>query len=69
MAIKRSEQVDVDNGGYYQLISRCVKRAFLCGKDPETDKEYGYRHQWIENRILELANYFSIEVYSYAVLD
>ena len=68
MAIKRSEQIDVDNGGYYHLISRCVRRAFLCGKDPETNKDYDYRRQWIENRVLDLASYFSIEVYSYAVM-
>jgi len=27
MAIKRSEQVDTKNGGYYHLISRCVPKA------------------------------------------
>ena len=68
MAIKRSEQIDPDNGGYYHLVSRCVRRAFLCGDDPETGVNYDYRRQWIENRILELANYFAVEVYSYAVM-
>jgi hypothetical protein len=43
MAIKRSELIDPDNAGYYHLISRCVRRTFLCGKDPETNKDYGYR--------------------------
>ncbi|PCI69199.1 MAG: transposase [Gammaproteobacteria bacterium] len=69
MPIKRSELIDPDNAGYYHLISRCVRRAFLCGKDPETNKDYDYRRQWIENRILELANYFAIEVFSYAVMN
>ena len=68
MAIKRSEQIDPENGGYYHLISRCVRRAFLCGEDPDSGINYDYRRQWIENRILELANYFAIEVYSYAVM-
>jgi len=68
MAIKRSELIDTENAGYYHLISRCVRRAFLCGKDPETHQDYDHRRQWIENRILELANYFAIEVYSYAVM-
>ncbi len=68
MAIKRSEQIDPENAGYYHLISRCVRRAFLCGEDPETGTNYDYRRQWIENRILELANYFAIEVFSYAVM-
>ena len=68
MAIKRSEQIDPENAGYYHLISRCVRRAFLCGKDSQSGRNYDHRRQWIENRILELAQYFAIEVYSYAVL-
>ena len=68
MAVKRSEQIDPENAGYYHLISRCVRRAFLCGKNPDDGRSYEHRRQWIENRILELANYFAIEVYSYAVL-
>jgi len=53
MAIKRSELIDPENAGYYHLISRCVRRAFLCGEDPETKINYDYRRQWIEDRILE----------------
>ncbi len=68
MAIKRSEQIDPENAGYYHLISRCVRRAFLCGDDPESGHNFDHRRQWIENRILELAQYFSIEIYAYAVL-
>ena len=69
MAIKRSEQIDTENGGYYHLISRCIRRAFLCGVDKETGIDYDYRRQWIEKRILELAELFSIEVYAYAVMN
>ncbi len=68
MAIKRSELIDPNNAGYYHLISRCVRRAFLCGQDPETKKDYDYRRQWIEDRIIELAQYFAIEVFSYSVM-
>ena len=68
MAIKRSDLIDSDNAGYYHLISRCVRRSFLCGKDPETNRDYDYRRQWIEDRILELAKYFAIEVFSYAIM-
>ncbi len=68
MAIKRSEQIDSENGGYYHLMSRCVRRAFLCGTDPNSGKDYNHRRQWIENRILSLSQYFAVEVYAYAVL-
>ncbi|MDQ7048675.1 MAG: hypothetical protein Q9M92_03730 [Enterobacterales bacterium] len=69
MAIKRSELIDDENAGYYHLLTRCVRRTFLCGKDKETGRSYEHRRQWIENRILELANVFAIEVYAYAVMS
>ena len=68
MAIKRSDLIDSENGGYYHLISRCVRRAFLCGFDDDTGQSYEHRREWIEARILTLADIFSIEVYSYAVM-
>ena len=69
MAIPRRDQIDSETPGYYHLISRCVRRAFLCGEDKETGINYDHRRQWIENRILELAEIFSIEVYAYAVMS
>ena len=68
MAIKRSELIDSENAGYYHLISRCVRRAFLCGVDDDTGQSYEHRRTWIEARILAMADIFAIEVYSYAVM-
>ncbi len=69
MAIKRSELIDKETAGYYHLTSRCVRRTFLCGVDKETGRSFEHRRQWIENRILELADVFSIEVYAFAVMS
>ncbi|WP_444995333.1 transposase [Aliikangiella sp. IMCC44359] len=69
MAIPRREQIDSENPGYYHLISRCVRRSFLCGFDAETGINYEHRRQWIENRLLQLADVFAIEVYAYAVMS
>jgi len=72
MPIKRSDLIDPENAGDYHLVSRCVRRTFLCGThlNPFTDEEqnFDHRRQWIENRILAFADVFAIEVYSFAVM-
>lgn len=69
MAIRRSDLIDNETPGFYHLISRCVRRAFLCGIDESTGTSYEHRREWIESRILDLAELFSIQVYSYAVMS
>ncbi|MDQ7050935.1 MAG: hypothetical protein Q9M92_15940 [Enterobacterales bacterium] len=69
MAVKRSEIVDSNTAGYYHLMTRCVRRAYLCGKDAKTGQSFEHRREWIENRILQLAEIFSIEIYAYAVMS
>lgn len=68
MARPRSEQISIEDTPYYHIISRCVRRAFLCGIDKETGNDYDHRRGWIENRIRILSSLFGIDIPSYVVM-
>ena len=65
----RHEIVADDELGIYHCISRCVRRAFLCGVDPVTGINHDHRKEWIRARLQQLASVFAIEVCGYAVLS
>ena len=69
MRSARSQLVSTAIAGYYHCVSRCVRRAFLCGNDQATGRSFAHRKQWIENRLHELADIFSAGIYAYAVMS
>ena len=68
MTRPRSELVDRENGGVYHLGSRCVRRAMLCGRDND-GRDLSHRRAWIEDRLLELADLYTVHIRSYAVMS
>lgn len=63
MTVARSQLVDPAVTRYYHCISRCVRKAFLCGEG------YEHRKQWIEDRLELLAGNFAVSVCGFSVMD
>jgi REP element-mobilizing transposase RayT len=57
MTHARSRLVSVSDTPYDHCISRCVRRAFLCGEDTYTGQSFEHRRDWF------------IEVCAYAVMS
>ncbi len=69
MATPRSKLVDPTIPYAYHLISRCVRRSFLCGKDPVSRRDYTHRKKWIIERMELLAQFMPVEVYAFAIMS
>lgn len=69
MATPRYKLVDDSTAIGYHLVSNCVRRAWLCGKDRRTGKDYSHRKRWLVERMLALARCFAVEIDAYAVMS
>jgi len=69
MALPRSSYVQEGREGVYHCFSRCVRRAFLCGFDTLTGRDFSHRKAWLVDRLRYLGAVFAIEVCAYAVLE
>lgn len=69
MTRARNQLISLDTTPYYHTISRCVRRAFLCGEDTLTGKNYEHRKQWAIDRLRELSGVFAIDICAYAIMS
>ena len=69
MTQARKIVVVADEVGVYHCISRCVRRAFLCGDDVYSGRNYEHRRAWVRERVQHLSALFGIEVFAYSVMS
>ena len=65
----RKEIFNPHEPGYYHCFSRCVRGAYLCGRDAVTGKCYDHRKGWIERRLEFLASVMGLDVIAHGVMD
>jgi len=49
------------------FVGQALRRAFLCGTDQISGNSYEHRRQWIEDKLLELASIFALDICAYAL--
>jgi REP element-mobilizing transposase RayT len=67
--VPRKEIFADDEVGIYHCVNRCVRRAYLCGRDSVTGQSFEHRREWIRERLEFLAGQFGIEVLGFAVMS
>ena len=68
MGLPRSQYVQEGQEGVYHCFSRCVRRAFLCGFDAFTGRDFSHRKALLLERLRHLSTIFAIDVCAFAIL-
>lgn len=63
MTVARKDLVDPDRSECHHLVSRCVRRAFLCGDAGE------HRRDWIAIATEQASRCFALEVLGFAIMS
>ncbi len=69
MTYPRSALIPPGSSGVFHCVSRCVRRAFLCGEDSYTGRSFEHRRQWVEDRLCEIGEIFSVSIWGFAVMS
>lgn len=54
---------------YFHCTSRCVRGSYLFGFNRQTGEDLGHRRIWLRERLLKLADVFSISLMAFAIME
>src|ERR1043165_979630 len=69
MTYARNFPASLRDTRFYNINTRCVRRAFLWGYDTVTGKDYSHRKAWMIERLQLLVMVFAIDCCAYAVMS
>lgn len=69
MTQARSSLISLSDTAYYHCISRCVRRAYLCGQDDYSGRNFEHRRVWVIERLRLLSQVFAIDICAYAIMS
>jgi len=69
VTISRKNLISLEHTTYYHCTTRCVRRAFLCGRDRYSGQSFEHRKQWLEDRLKYLSGVFGIDLLAYAIMS
>lgn len=69
MATPRKHLIHPDVPLFYHLVSRCVQRAFLCGFDDVSGKDYSHRKAKLIDRLHFLTKHFAVDLHGYSIMS
>jgi putative transposase len=58
----RNQQICLEATPFYHCVSRCVRKAYLCGFDLITKTSYKHRRAWLKEELLKQAGVFAISL-------
>jgi len=61
--------VSLEATPYYHVMTRCVRRAYLCGIDTITGKNFSHRRDVCEARLTFLQSIFAVDIAAYAIMS
>lgn len=69
MTRARKELIQLETTPYYHCICRCVRQAFLCGRDAASGRSFEHRKHWVVERLEVLQAVYAVEICAYAVMS